>query len=143
MVRLHVVADNDSAAAQGFKLEIRDAVLKCAQEILHNCADAAEAWEMLCAHLSDFLAAAETRARQLGFGGKLSVQAGVFEFPDRTYGDVVVPAGEYRALRVIIGDGEGQNWWCVLYPGMCLPSEEGYHSILLDWLRGLFGGENA
>lgn len=143
LVRLHVIADDDSPTAQAFKLEIRDAVLSCAQTLLSSCTDADEAWSVLTAHLSDFLAAATERAQQLGFTDKLSVQAGTFAFPDRTYGDIVIPAGDYRALRVIIGDGEGQNWWCVLYPNLCLPSEDGYHSILLDWLSGLFGGSNS
>lgn len=143
LVRFHVIADDDTPAAQAFKLEIRDAVLACAQRLLAACADADEAWEALNAHLPDFLAAAEERAEQLGFTGKLSVQSGVFAFPDRTYGDVVIPAGDYRALRVIIGDGEGRNWWCVLYPSLCLPSEGRYHSILLDWLSRFFGGENG
>ena len=143
MIRLHVIADNDSPTAQAFKLEIRDAVLACAQNLLASCRDASEAWDVLNAHLSDFLAAASERAAQLGFEDKLSVQSGVFEFPDRVYGDIVVPAGEYRALRVIIGDGEGRNWWCVLYPNLCLPSEDGYRSILLDWLSRLFGGDRA
>lgn len=143
LVRLHVIADDDTPAAQAFKLEIRDAVLACAQNLLVACADADEAWDVLNAHLPDFLAAAADRAQQLGFTDRLSVQSGVFAFPDRTYGDIVIPAGDYRALRVIIGDGEGQNWWCVLYPNLCLPSEDGYHSVLLDWLGKLFGGDNS
>ena len=143
LIRLHVIADDDSPAAQAFKLEIRDAVLVCAHELLSACADDTEAWDVLNDHLSDFLDAATERARQLGYSDRLSVQSGVFEFPDRIYGDVVVPAGEYRALRVIIGDGEGQNWWCILYPDLCLPSEGGYRSIVLDWLRKLFGGDAA
>lgn len=142
LVRLHVIADDDSAEAQGFKLEIRDAVLCCAQELLSACADADEAWLELNAHLSDFLDAAVARAEALGRDDRISVQAGTFSFPDRTYGDVVIPAGDYRALRVIIGDGEGQNWWCVLYPNLCLPSDGGYSSVLLDWLGELFGGDD-
>jgi len=143
LIRLHVIADDDSPAAQGFKLEIRDAVLAYAHSLFAQCADSEEAWELLGAHLPDFLDAAVERAQQLGFTDKLSVQAGVFTFPDRVYGDIVVPAGDYRALRVIIGDGEGQNWWCVLYPDLCLPSEGGYHSILLGWLNRLFGGDDS
>ena len=130
LVRLHVIADDDSPAAQAFKLEIRDAVLTCAQELLSACGDAAEAWDVLNAHLSDFLAAAIERAKALGFTDRLSVQSGVFAFPDRTYGDVVIPAGEYRALRVIIGDGEGQNWWCVLYPNLCFI--DAVHAVVPD-----------
>ena len=68
----------------------------------------------------------------------------MFEFPDRRYGGVFVPAGDYRALRVVIGAGEGHNWWCVLYPSLCLPEgaegEMRFHSAILDWLRGLLGG---
>ena len=75
LVRLHVIANDDSPAAQGFKLEIRDAVLSCAQEMLAGCEDASMAWKVVNAHLSDFLAAAQARAKQLGFEGSLSVQA--------------------------------------------------------------------
>ena len=141
LVRLHVIAADDTPSAQGFKLEIRDAILHSAQELLSTCADADEAWQVLNDHLSDFLAAAVARAEELGHFEKLSVQAGIFAFPDRIYGDVVVPAGDYRALRVIIGEGEGQNWWCVLYPNLCLPGDGGYSSLLLDWLGELFGGD--
>lgn len=143
LVRLHVVAADDTPEAQAFKLEIRDAVLERARELLAGCADADEAWAALNDHLSEFLTAAEERAKALGHDEKLSAQAGVFAFPDRTYGSVTVPAGDYRALRIIIGDGKGQNWWCVLFPSLCLPAEGEYHSLLGDWLSGLFGGEHS
>ena len=141
IIRLHVVAADDSAEAQSLKLEIRDAVLIRAQTILSACPDADDAWLTLSARLTDLLDAAVCRAGQLDCDERISVQLGVFSFPDRTYGDVVVPAGDYRALRVLIGPAEGQNWWCVLYPSLCLPAEGGYHSALLDWLRELFGGD--
>ena len=81
---------------------------------------------------------------RVGYAGEVDAAAGVFEFPDRRYGGVFVPAGDYRALRVVIGAGEGHNWWCVLYPSLCLPEgaegEMRFHSVILDWLRGLLGG---
>ena len=142
-IRLHVIAADDSPAAQAFKLEIRDAVLACTHDLLAGCADDDEAWDVLNERLSDLLAAASERADQLGCDERLSVQSGVFDFPDRVYGDLVVPAGEYRALRVIIGDGQGQNWWCVLYPDLCLSADEDHHSILLGWIRKFFGGKDS
>lgn len=141
LVRLHVIADNDSPEAQAFKLQIRDAVLLKARSLLSRCSDAQSAWLELQAHLSEFLAAATDRAQALGENIPISVQAGVFEFPDRTYGDMFIPAGDYRALRVIIGSGEGENWWCVLFPNLCLPTDGEYHSVVADWLKSLFGGE--
>ena len=143
LIRLHVIADSDLPEDQAVKLEIRDAVLIRAGELLSGCESADSAWEVLSFSLPDLLDAAAVRARRLGCDDRISVQLGVFDFPDRTYGDVVVPAGEYRALRVIIGAGEGKNWWCVLYPGLCLPADGGYHSALLDWLRDWFGGDEA
>ena len=143
IIRLHVVAAGDTDEAQRLKLEIRDAVLLRAQEFLAGCADADEAWQTLSGSLTGLLDAASARARELGCAERISVQLGVFSFPDRTYGGVTVPAGDYRALRVLIGPAEGQNWWCVLYPSLCLPAGDGYNSALLDWLRSLFGGDDA
>ena len=90
--------------------------------------------------------AALLRARVCGWQGAVSAEAGVFDFPDRRYGEVEVPAGAYRAVRVVIGGGAGHNWWCVLFPSLCLgeggaPGEPvEFHSTVLDWLCGLLGG---
>lgn len=143
LIRLHVIAADDTPEAQALKLEIRDVVLIRAQTLLAACPDADDAYLALSDHLSDLLSAASDRALQLGCTQRISVQLGVFEFPDRTYGDVVVPAGNYRALRVLIGPAGGQNWWCILYPNLCLPADGGYNSALLDWLRELFGGDKS
>ena len=73
----------------------------------------------------------------------MTARTGVFDFPDRHYGAVFVPAGQYRALRVVIGEGEGHNWWCVLYPSLCAPGAEGpviYDWALLGWVMRLLGG---
>ena len=146
-IRLHVVAEDDSEAAQALKLSVRDACLAAARELLADCESADEAWQILGDNLAVLEAVARERACAGGFDGAVAAQTGIFQFPDRYYGGVFVPAGEYRALRVVIGAGEGRNWWCVLYPSLCLP--EGvdpdepvrFHSAILDWLRGLFGGE--
>jgi len=140
-IRLHVVAADDSDGAQALKLEVRDATLAAARALLADCDSPDEAWARIGAHLDLLEAAATRRARALGYDGPVAAQAGVFDFPDRHYGAVFVPAGEYRALRVVIGAGEGRNWWCVLYPSLCVTGDgTAMRSALLDWLRGLLGG---
>ena len=142
MVRLHVVAEDDSPQAQALKLELRDVCLRCAEACLWDAEDADEAYRRLENHLSDFEAACTARARELGYAGEIRAETGTFDFPDRIYGSVRVPAGEYRALRVTIGAGEGHNWWCVLYPSLCVLDEADAASAeapgcskVWNWLR--------
>ena len=147
-VRLHVVAADDSAAAQALKLAVRDAVLDAARALLQDARDADAAWEIVVENRGVLASAAEACARANGYEGPVRCETGVYAFPDRQYGGAVVPAGDYRALRVVIGAGEGRNWWCVLYPSLCCPEAmepEGpkFRSSVLDWLRGLFGGNAA
>lgn len=148
-IRLHVLAEDDSDAAQALKLEVRDACLEAARALLADCSGAEEAWSLVEENVDALAAAARARARALGYEGPVTAETGVYDFPDRRYGGMLVPAGEYRALRVVIGAGAGHNWWCVLYPSLCLPGlpEDGtpvaFRSALLDWLRGLLGGVAA
>jgi stage II sporulation protein R len=140
-IRLHVVAADDGAAAQALKLEVRDAVLAAARPLVADCGDADEAWRRIGEHVDALEAVAAQKARALGYDGPVAAVTGVFDFPDRRYGALFVPAGAYRALRVVIGAGEGRNWWCVLYPSLCVPEAGPLRSALLDWLRELSGGE--
>lgn len=137
-VRLHVIADSDSPEAQALKIEVRDAVLSRARDLLKDVNDADAAWAIV----NENLDALEAAAR--GVAVDAACVTGVFPFPDRVYGDTLVPAGDYRALRVVIGAGCGRNWWCVLYPSLCYPedwkTDEGFHSTVLNWLKALFGG---
>ena len=142
LVRLHVVAADDSPQAQALKLELRDVCLRCAEVCLSDAKDADEAYRRLEVHLKDCEAACIARARELGFDGEIRAETGTFDFPDRIYGAAKVPAGEYRALRVTIGAGEGHNWWCVLYPSLCALDEADAasadapcYSRVWNWLR--------
>ena len=140
-IRLHVVAADDGAAAQALKLQVRDAVLAAVRPLVADCGDADEAWRRIDQSVDALEAAAAGRARALGYDGPVTAGTGVFDFPDRHYGGVFVPAGEYRALRVVIGAGEGHNWWCVLYPSLCVPEDvPPLRPALLEWLRELLGG---
>ena len=141
-VRLHVIAADDTAGAQALKLKVRDAVLSRARELLEDVGDADAAWTIV----NDNLDGLEDAARAVC--PDAVCETGVFAFPDRQYGDALVPAGDYRALRVVIGPGQGRNWWCVLYPSLCYPEDwktaDGtYYSALWNWLRALFGGDGA
>ena len=146
-IRLHVVAEDDGDAAQALKLKARDAVLAQARALLEDCGDADAAWSAVSENAEALRRAAEDAVRAAGRDSEVTACAGVFDFPDRRYGDVLVPAGRYRALRVVIGAGQGRNWWCVLYPSLCVPGDletgepMAFHSVILDWLRRLFGGE--
>lgn len=128
-VRLHVVAEGDGAYQQALKMKIRDACLECAALTLANAQDADEAYMRLEESVGLFEQAATRRARESGYLGSVRAEVGVFTFPERVYGGVIVPAGEYRALRVVIGEGAGHNWWCVLYPTLCFADESSVGEI--------------
>ena len=146
-VRLHVIAADDTPAAQALKLKVRDAVLAAARELLRDADSADAAWHLTGEGMDALEAAALACARSAGYAGPVRCEIGVFPFPSRTYGDVFVPAGNYRALRVILGEGEGRNWWCVLYPSLCDPErmegEPVFYSAIWEWLKGWLGGEGS
>ena len=119
VLRLHVLANSDSEADQALKLKVRDSVLATASAILADCPDRETAEQRLSAALPEIEDAA--RARIAAEGGKQTVTAELRPtvFPTREYEDFTLPAGEYLALRVVLGEGEGHNWWCVVFPPLC------------------------
>ena len=117
LIRLHVVANSDSSRDQQIKLRVRDAVLEKTQALL----DGAEApRETLEANLDEIAQTAEDCLRSLGAETPVTVRLGKELFPTRTYETFALPAGVYESLRVRIGAGEGHNWWCVVFPSICL-----------------------
>ena len=139
-IRLHVIADSDSLIDQAIKLGVRDAVRECTSLWLAGCSDAEEAWHILSGRQSELAEAAARRAALYGFEGPVCAELGVFPFPDRLYGDELYPSGDYRAVRIILGEGTGKNWWCVLYPSLCLPEEADadapveFYSSIVRWI---------
>lgn len=119
VLRLHVLANSDSEADQALKRKVRDSVLETASAILADCPDRETAEQRLSAALPEIEDAA--RARIAAEGGKQTVTAELRPtvFPTREYEDFALPAGEYLALRVVLGEGEGHNWWCVVFPPLC------------------------
>lgn len=119
VVRLHVLANSDSEEDQTLKLQVRDRILDRATEILENSEDRGEAEIHLREALPELeaLAAEEIRAR--GYAYTVEVKLEDAEFPTKEYEGFTLPAGEYLALRVLIGEAGGQNWWCVVFPPLC------------------------
>lgn len=120
VVRLHVLANSDSEADQALKLKVRDAVLEVSAPMVEDCATQAEAVETLTTHLTELEAAASAVIAAEGYDYPVTVLLGEEDYPTRTYESCAFPAGTYVSLRVCIGEAEGQNWWCCLFPPLCL-----------------------
>ena len=120
MIRLHVIANSDTQEDQALKLRVRDAVLVSATEILSAASDMTEAKEQL----HDALEGIEQTARETicaaGYDYDVSARLERAEFPVKNYDGFALPSGEYLALRLVIGEGAGQNWWCVVFPPLCM-----------------------
>lgn len=120
LVRLHVVAVSDDAEEQAIKLRVRDSVLAYLEPRLEGVQDAAGARELIGSELDGIRSAAETAAE----GREVSVTLGREYYPTRDYGTFALPAGSYESLRVVLGEGRGHNWWCVVFPPLCLSAAE-------------------
>ena len=119
VVRLHVVANSDTAEDQAVKLQVRDAVAQYTEQVLRSCSNREEAQRRLCDLLPELNRLVEDTVRQQGYTYDTSVVLGQAAFPTKTYDGFALPAGEYMALRVLLGEAEGQNWWCVVFPPLC------------------------
>ena len=119
VVRLHVLANSDSEEDQALKLQVRDAVLSRAEALLTQSEDRGEAEALLREHLPDFEQVAALVIAEAGYDYPVAVELEDTQFPTKEYDGFTLPAGEYLALRVLIGAAEGQNWWCVVFPPLC------------------------
>jgi len=122
MLRLHVVANSDSEADQARKLLVRDAVLARASRLLEGVSDRRGAEEALAPHLDELAQAGAEALARTGTADPVRVTLDDQWFPTKEYDGFSLPAGQYRALRVTIGEGRGRNWWCVVFPPLCLAS---------------------
>ena len=116
LVRLHVLAADDSPLEQRVKLEVRDAVLETLAPLLDGAQSAGEAEARLKAALPTVEEAAQSRAGERPVTVTLTKE----RYPTRDYADFTLPAGEYRSLRIVLGEGKGRNWWCIVFPPVCL-----------------------
>lgn len=145
ILRLHVVAASDSEADQAVKLRVRDAVLGSLREGLSDLTDLNEAKAYVLEMLPKIENTANRVLEEAGFSDRVQVNLTQWEFPARNYDTFSLPSGVYEALRIVIGEGEGQNWWCVVFPELCFgaTSEEvremsGFSDSLNDTLTGKY-----
>lgn len=123
MLRMHVIANSDSEEDQNLKLKVRDAVLTAGKEVFDGSITSIDAKAKIEPHIEYLENVALNTIQNEGFDYDVNITIDNEYFNTRTYDNkVTLPAGNYNAIKVIIGEGKGQNWWCVMFPPMCLPS---------------------
>jgi stage II sporulation protein R len=123
MLRMHVIANSDSKEDQELKLKVRDAVLEKGKELFDGSITSKDAEKILVPHINELEQVALETIKNEGFDYKVRITVGEEYFKTRIYDNsVTLPAGYYTAVKVVIGEGQGQNWWCVMFPPMCLPA---------------------
>lgn len=123
MLRMHVIANSDSEEDQALKLKVRDAVLSEGKEIFDGSVTAEDAKAKILPETERLRKAALKVIENEGFEYDVKITVENEYFNTRTYdSSVTLPAGDYTAVKVIIGEGKGHNWWCVMFPPMCLPA---------------------
>lgn len=130
MLRMHVIANSDSEADQDLKLKVRNAVLEAGKEVFDGSVTAPDAKERIIPQIDKLESAALDVIESEGYSYDVQITVSDEYFPTRTYDNsVTLPAGVYTAVKVVIGEGKGHNWWCVMFPPMCLPAADAECSI--------------
>ena len=122
IIRLHVIANSDSDTDQALKLSVRDELLTQVEELLAPCKDTESAHALLSSELENLEKSARDVICSLGFEYDVSTSLDCEFYPTKEYKELKLPGGEYNSLKVVIGEGKGQNWWCVLFPPVCTGS---------------------
>ncbi|MEG0997978.1 MAG: stage II sporulation protein R [Clostridiales bacterium] len=119
LIRFHVIANSDAPYDQEVKLKVRDAVLKAFAHDLNCCKNYQEAYDLLTQNSNKIEKIANETLLSNGFtyGAKVQIKKDIF--PTKKYGDLTLGAGEYQAVKILLGAGEGKNWWCVMFPPLC------------------------
>lgn len=130
ILRLHILAAGDDTASQELKLHVRDAVLSHLQSTVSAAETAEEAEQLLMPQLDNIISVANQVLDENGISYRATAAITTEYFPIKQYGSLLLPPGEYRALRIVLGEGEGKNWWCMLYPSLCFT--EGITATICD-----------
>ena len=117
--RLHILANSDSDEDQALKLKVRDQIIEYMKTLSNGIADKETVIKLSKEHKTDFIEIAENVIRENGYNYPVNIEIGNFYFPTKYYGNISLPAGNYDALKIEIGDAKGQNWWCSLFPPLC------------------------
>lgn len=138
VLRLHIIADSDSYEAQGLKLKVRDSILKEASALFNSKDSIVKVKQTADDNLQLLRNIAENTVRENGYTYPVRAELTRCFFPTREYDGAVFPAGEYEALRIVLGEGKGQNWWCVMFPPLCLSAAD-----KKDELSDIIGNKEA
>ena len=122
VLRLHILANSDSYEDQALKLKVRDAVLEVSPEIFNGCLTEDEAVKAAKEKIELIKRTAEQVILDEGYYYPVTVEIAKTYFDERVYDDFTLPAGTYEAVRILIGNAEGKNWWCVMFPSVCVPA---------------------
>ena len=143
ILRFHVLANSDSVEDQAVKEKVRDSVGIYLQPFLKESKNLEKTKEIVNEHMEDIVLIAEETLLEHGYDYSVTAHIVKTEFPVKSYGNYTFPEGEYEALQIVIGEGAGQNWWCVLYPNMCFrgsvfavvekEAEEALQEVLNSW----------
>ena len=145
VLRLHILANSDSPEDQAVKLRVRDALLP----LFEAAGTYEDARAFVLDHGAALLSVCQATLAVAGVPYGAQLLLGISDFPDRTYNGTLFPAGDYDALQIVLGDGAGHNWWCVLFPPLCIVTPDGaapdagvpvtFESDILAFLRKHFG----
>lgn len=124
VLRLHIIANSDSIEDQDLKIKVRDSVLKNCSSIFDSKKDLSKAVKSAKENLDIILKTAKEEIKTNGYSYTVKAEVTKMYFNTRHYNEVTLPAGVYEAVRITIGEGRGKNWWCVMFPPMCLPAAE-------------------
>ena len=124
LIRFHVMANSDNDDDQELKLKVRDGIISYLKPKLENSNSISESEEIIKSEYDNLYKISREIVKENGYDYDISVGIEYSNFPTKQYSNVVLPAGEYKALKVIIGEGKGKNWWCVMFPPLCFVDEE-------------------
>ncbi len=157
VLRLHIIANSDSEEDQSLKYDLRDHMLSDFSDIFSGCENLDEAKAAANENLEEMRQSAQEFIRRQGYDYTVKCELTDCYFTTRRYGNYTLPAGDYTAVRLIIGEGKGKNWWCVMFPPLCLPAAGEFFTdaqsreientavieprfALFEWLQSLFCG---
>lgn len=139
VLRLHIPANSDSSEDQAIKLRLRDFILEEYGVRLGECETLEEAETRAASLLPEIEEASAAFLRENGFSYGAKAELVTMDFPTREYDRLILPAGEYRAIRITLGSGEGHNWWCVIFPQLCLPAVSEQDNASAEQVLDSFG----
>lgn len=133
VLRLHVIADSDSKKDQDIKYKVRDEVLVLTEDLFCDCDDVQKALEIAQSNRHLFEQRAKRVLAENGCDKDVKVLVGRENYPEKTYGTLTLPQGEYLSVRIVLGKGEGQNWWCILFPPLCNAGVEDAGAVMSSY----------